>query len=187
MVRTEPAADRELALAELLLAREVERFLVREADMLDERRFQDWLDLLADDIRYWMPMQRNVKFGEWEREVTRTAKDVCWFDEDKVTLAQRVKQLLTGVHWAEEPISRVCRVVCAVDVVNAVPDVRSPTEVTVKSRFILYRNRLETETDLFVCRREDLLRRENGRWKLARRTILLEQDVLLAKNLTVFF
>lgn len=186
-MKTRPAADRERALAELLLAREVGRFLMREADLLDERRFQDWLDLLTDDVRYWMPMQRNVKFGEWEREVTRVDKDVCWFDEDKVTLEQRVKQLLTGVHWAEEPSSRVCRVVSAVDVVDAIPDVRRPTEVTAKSRFILYRNRLETETDVFVCRREDVLRKEEGRWKLARRKVLLEQDVLLAKSLTVFF
>ena len=34
---------------------------------------------------------------------------------------------------------------------------------------------------------EDLLRRWNGGWKIARRKIVLDQSVLLAKNLTVFF
>ena len=39
--------------------REVEQFLYREARLLDERRFYDWLELLTDDVRYWMPVQTN--------------------------------------------------------------------------------------------------------------------------------
>jgi 3-phenylpropionate/cinnamic acid dioxygenase small subunit len=49
------------------------------------------------------------------------------------------------------------------------------------------RNRVETETDFFVGKREDILRKVDGRWKIARREILLDQNVLLAKNLAVFF
>ena len=60
-------------------------------------------------------------------------------------------------------------------------------EVSVKSRFLLYRNRVETETDLLVGKREDLLRRVDGGWRIARRKIILDQSVLLAKNLTFFF
>jgi len=63
----------------------------------------------------------------------------------------------------------------------------SPTEVTVKSRFLIYRNRVETETDVLVGKREDVLRRVDGRWKIARRKIVLDQSVLLTKNLTFFF
>lgn len=166
----------------LLLAREIERFLYAEADLLDERRFDEWLDLLAEDVRYWMPMRRNVKFGEQARENTRERQDMNWFDEGKETLTQRVKQILTGVHWAEEPLSRVCHMVSNVQVLAA-----TPTEATVRSRFLVYRNRVETETDFFVGKREDVLRKVNGQWKIARRKIILDQNVLLAKNLTVFF
>ena len=60
-------------------------------------------------------------------------------------------------------------------------------EVVVKSRFLVYRNRVETETDFLVGKREDVLRRVDGGWKIARRKIVLDQNVLLAKNLTVFF
>ena len=61
-------------------------------------------------------------------------------------------------------------------------------EVKVKSRFIVYRNRLQDEVDLFVGKREDLLRRDSVTgWKIAKRTIILDQNVLLAKNITVFF
>ena len=56
-----------------------------------------------------------------------------------------------------------------------------------KCRFFVYRNRLETETDMLVGRREDKLRREGGRLRIARRKIILDQSVLLAKNLTMFF
>jgi 3-phenylpropionate/cinnamic acid dioxygenase small subunit len=58
---------------------------------------------------------------------------------------------------------------------------------TTTCRFIVYRNRLETETDLLVGRREDTLTRVDGALKLARRKIVLDQSVLLAKNLTMFF
>jgi 3-phenylpropionate/cinnamic acid dioxygenase small subunit len=63
----------------------------------------------------------------------------------------------------------------------------TPAEVEVKSRFLVYRNRVETETDLLVGKREDLLRRVEGGLRLARRRIVLDQSVLLAKNLTFFF
>jgi ethylbenzene dioxygenase beta subunit len=36
------------------LIREVEQFLYREARLLDERRFHEWLALFTDDVRYWM-------------------------------------------------------------------------------------------------------------------------------------
>ena len=57
-------------LERLLLEREVEQFLYMEAELLDDRRFSDWIELIADDIHYHMPIRRNVKFGEWHRENT---------------------------------------------------------------------------------------------------------------------
>ena len=99
------------ALATLLLKQDVEAFLYHEANLLDDRRYEEWLELLADDVRYWVPMRRNVKFGELEREFTREGQDINWFDEGKDTLTRRVNQILTGVHWAEEPLSRISHLV----------------------------------------------------------------------------
>jgi 3-phenylpropionate/cinnamic acid dioxygenase small subunit len=174
-------------LARLLLKEEVEAFLYQEAELLDERRYEEWLALFTDDAHYFMPMRRNVPRDEPEREFTRAGIDVNWFDEGKDTLTRRVKQILTGVHWAEEPPSRICHMISNVQVLATSPAGPSPSEVTVKSRFLVYRNRVETETDFLVGKREDLLRRVNGGWKIARRRIILDQSVLLAKNLTVFF
>ena len=169
-------------LARLLLKEEVEAFLYREAELLDERQYEEWLDLFTEDAHYFMPMRRNVPHDQPEREFTRAGTDVSWFDEGKDTLTRRVKQILTGVHWAEEPPSRICHMISNVQLVAD-----GPAEVTVKSRFLVYRNRVETETDFLVGKREDLLRRVNDGWKIARRKIVLDQNVLLAKNLTVFF
>ena len=174
-------------LARLVLRHAIEDFLYREAELLDERRYEEWLDLFTQDAHYWMPMRRNVPRDEPEREFTRHGTDVNWFDEGKDTLTRRVRQILTGVHWAEEPPSRICHVVSNVQVVSMTPEDPSPSEVAVKSRFLVYRNRVQTETDFLVGKRDDVLRRVNGDWKIARRKIILDQNVLLAKNLTVFF
>ena len=132
-------------------------------------------------------MRRNVPHDAAEREFTREGTDVNWFDEGKETLARRVQQILTGIHWAEEPPSRICHMISNVQILSESPAGQVPAEVAVKSRFLVYRNRVETETDVLVGKREDLLRRVDGGWKIARRKIVLDQSVLLTKNLTFFF
>src|SRR5262249_53393601 len=174
-------------LARLLLKQEIEEFLYREAELLDERRYEEWVDLLTEDADYFMPMRRNVPRDELEREFTRAGTDVNWFDEGKDTLTRRVKQILTGLHWAEEPPSRICHMVSNVQLAHAGSAEPVAMEVGVKSRFLIYRNRVETETDFLVGKREDLLRRVDGGWRIARRKIILDHSVLLAKALTVFF
>jgi len=174
-------------LAMLLLKQDVEAFLYHEANLLDDRRYEEWLDLLTDDVRYWVPMRRNVKFGELEREFTREGQDINWFDEGKTTLTQRVRQILTGVHWAEEPLSRLSHLVTNVEITEATPSAADAEEVSLRCRFIIYRNRVATETDILVGRREDRLRRTDGLWHISQRQVFLDQNVLLAKNLTFFF
>jgi 3-phenylpropionate/cinnamic acid dioxygenase small subunit len=171
------------ALERLLLREEVEQFLYNEAALLDERRFPEWLDLLADDIHYHMPIRRNVKFGEQYRENSSADSEISWFDEGKRILAGRVRQIMTGVHWCEEPFSRVRHIVSNVQILGSTGD-----QVDVKSNFFVWQNRLQEEVNLFVGRREDTLRRdaETG-WKISKRLILLDQNVLLAKVITTFF
>lgn len=176
-------AEREQVLERLLLEREIEQFLYREAELLDTRRFNEWIELVAEDVHYWMPQQRNVKFGEQHREESSADSEISWFDEGKATLAGRVRQINTGLHWAEEPFSRVCHIVSNVQIQDVQGD-----EVKVKSRFLVYRNRLKDEVDFFLGKREDVLRRDSTTgWKIAKRKIILDQNVLLAKDITVFF
>lgn len=164
------------------LLADVSDFLFREADLLDERRYTEWLDLLADDYKYTVPLRMNVPFNDVvEREETRADTEVCWFDEPKHTVENRVTQLMTGVHWAEEPVSRVSHLVTNLRLTRV-----SLPEVEVSSRFLVYRNRVSDETDILVGRRTDLLRQVGDDWQIAKRVLLLDQSVLMAKNLSIF-
>lgn len=166
---------------------DIEDFLYREADLLDNRHFREWLDLFTDDATYFMPIRHNVKFGQQSgRENTRLGKGISWFDEDKWTLTKRVDQILTGFHYAEEPLSRVSHMVSNIQL-QAIREDADQQEADVRSHFLVYQNRGEYETYLFVGRRTDTLRYAADHWMIARREIILDQNVLLAKSLTVFF
>lgn len=179
---------RENAIDALLLQREIEAFYYFEAELLDDRRFDEWLDLLTDDIVYFMPLRRNVKYGaQAAAENTVEGTDAAWFDEGKHTLSQRVAQIRTGIHWAEEPLSRIRHLVTNVQITDAHSGKSGVRELDVKSRFLIYRNRIDDETDIFVGQRTDRLRASDGGWRVARRVIILDQSTLLAKNLTFFF
>lgn len=179
-------------LEDLLLKAEVEAFLHLEAELLDSRRFDEWLALLADDLVYFMPQRRNVRYGlHAEAENTRQGEGISWFDEDRWTLTKRVEQIQTGLHYAEEPLSRTTHMVSNIMVTSGAPSGNGGAdEVAVSCRFLVHQNRVQYETYTFIGRRHDVLRRSPSTpagWLLARREIILDQNVLLAKNLTTFF
>jgi len=95
--------------------------------------------------------------------------------------------VLTGVHYAEEPLSRVTHMVSNVRLLDVQPSVDDPHEVTVGCRFLVFQNRVEYEHYTFIGRRTDVLRRHGDSWLIAKRELILEQNVLLAKNLSIFF
>ncbi len=168
--------------------RDVEQFLYREARLLDNRRFRDWLALLSDDIRYWMPTRHNRKREgpneQWE--VEKELDELGWLDETKQSLSMRVERLYSGMAWAEEPPSRTRHLITNVEILGNA----SPNEVEVASNFLTYRSRLEglpNDTDFFVGQREDVLRQTGEGWQIARRRIIGDFMVLNAQNLSIFF
>lgn len=170
------------------IKREIEEFLYDESTLLDERRFKEWLETLAEDLRYFMPMEFNVKAGTHaKQELTKREEHMSWFNEGKWTLTKRAEQILTGVHWAEEPLSRVCRMVSNVQLSAIERNPAGELEVDATSRFLIYQNRCEYEQYFFVGDRFDRIRLTSAGWRLAQREIRIHQNVLLAKNLTVFF
>jgi biphenyl 2,3-dioxygenase beta subunit len=164
----------------LLLQREVEQFLYREAELLDARRFDEWLELFTDDAHYSMPLRYNRDRRE-EASDESGPEELSMFDDDKPFLAARIRRLHTGRAWAEDPPSRTRHLVTNVRIEDAGAD------LMVRSNFIVYRNRLADEVDLYAGSREDLLRRVEGRLRIARRKVRLDQNVLLSKNLAIFF
>ncbi len=118
------------------------------------------------------------------REVDLAKDDeLAILDETKETLTRRIARLETGMAWAEDPPSRTRHLVSNIEVEPG----PSESMLKVYSNVLVYRNRGETEQDFYVGGRQDVLRQVNGIWKIARRTIVLDQNVLLAKNVSIFF
>ena len=174
--------------------RAVEQFLYREARLLDERRFHEWLALFTDDVRYWMPIRSNryPKISKAivildpdrysEEDLTRD-DELAILAETKETLGRRIARLETGMAWAEDPPSRTRHIITNIEVEQG----DAASELKVSSNFLVYRSRAETEQDFYVGARQDVLRHVDGAWKIARRKIILDQNVLLAKNVSIFF
>jgi len=179
MIETPPLQD---ALAQVLLQYEVEQFLYHEAALLDDRRFHEWLELLTDDVEYWMPIRSTRARGDEANEFTKLG-EAAFFDENKEFLEERVRKLDTGFAWAEDPPSRTRHLVSNVRILER----PSESELLVACNWIVYRTRLAADEDLWVGRREDTLRKVGGAWKIARRHIFLDQVVLKSKNLSIFF
>ena len=173
------------------LIREVEQFLYREARLLDERRFRDWLELLTEDIRYRMSLQSNrypqsskaISTLRAGRNAADDAVELAVFDENKTTLQGRVARLDTGMAWAEDPPSRTRHLITNIEVEPG----DDAAELKVYSNFLVYRSRAESEEDFYIGGRRDVLRRVDDALKIARRILVLDQNVLSAKNLSVFF
>ena len=165
---------------QLALWFELMQFYIHEAWLLDERRLTEWLDLFTDDVLYFMPRRKNVLRRELHRELTPLG-DLAVLEEDKRYLEMRVARLDTGMAWAEDPPSRTRHLIGNL---QATP--LDNGEVAARTAFLVYRSHLETDTQLLSGCREDVLRKVSGAWKVARRTIVLDANVFLDKNLSVF-
>jgi 3-phenylpropionate/cinnamic acid dioxygenase small subunit len=174
--------------------REVEQFLYREARLLDERRLHEWVELFTEDVHYWMPMRSNRYPAESKAiglldqaqaaEAERVQQEeLAILDETKATLQARIARLDTGMAWAEDPPSRTRHIISNIEVQEG----ETASEFKVYSNYLVYRTRGEIEQDFYIGRREDVLRHVDGAWKIARRKIILDQNVMLAKNVSIFF
>ena len=164
------------------LRREVEDFYYAEAELLDNRHVREWFTLLADDIRYWMPIRYNPleRPSDLQDELSH-AGEGFYFDDDKASLRIRVERVYAKNAWAEMPPSRTRHLVTNVRIKND-----DANGIEVHANFIVYRTRMETDQDMFVGERQDILRRAHRSFQIARRTIILDQAVLSAKNISVF-
>ncbi len=163
-------------LAKIVTQYEVEQFYYAEAALLDAHRYRDWYDLFTDDTHYFMPIRRTRTRREMDKEFTKPG-EIAYFDDDKMLLNGRVLKFESGTSWAEDPPSRTRHMVHNVRVITDRGD-----ELDIESNFHIYRTRLKSEEDAWVGSRQDTLRRDGDSFKIAKRVILLEQTVLLART-----
>lgn len=168
-------------LSDMMTQFEVERFYTTEAALLDQHRYDEWVELFSDDTHYFMPIRRTMSRRELSKEFTKPG-EMAFFDDSKMFLRMRVTKLETGTAWAEDPPSRTRHLITNVRIVATNGD-----ELTVETYFLHYRTRLKSEEDQWIGRREDVLRRKGNGFEIARRYIYLDQTILLSQNLSNFF
>jgi benzoate/toluate 1,2-dioxygenase beta subunit len=153
----------------ILTRSEAEDILYREARLLDDRRYREWLELFGENARYWIPC--NGEGTDPEREITLAY-------EDLPKLRDRVARLDSGMAHAQTPPSQTKRLISNVEVDNSGEDA-----ATVSSGFILYELRRSKER-VFAGRYEHSLHRIDGNWKIATKKVVLVNNDEVIDNLT---
>ncbi len=88
----------------------VQSFLFREARLLDERRFDEWVDLFDPEGRYWVPMA-------WQQPNPEEHVSLFWEDVELLRLrAKRLQHKRTTSQW---PPSRTCHQVGNIEIERA--------------------------------------------------------------------
>jgi ethylbenzene dioxygenase beta subunit len=173
------------ALADLALHHEISQFLYREARLLDEERYNDWLALFTADVHYWVPGVSNRMRRDPGGPVR--AERMAFFDDNLLDLSRRVARFNQETAWAEDPATRHFHLVANIEIEDPPqPREAGPVEYVVHSVLLNYRNRHRDEEDVITARRRDVLRRTDDGLRIARRKAVLGQSMLLSKNINTF-
>ena len=160
----------------------IEQFLYLEATLLDERRYEEWLMLLAPDISYVMP----ARVDRLRRDQARytVSDELNLFDDTYTSLSTRVRRIRNGACWTEDPPARARHFISNVQVQPG--DVGG--ELKVSSYYLVTVSRMDGEPATFTGCRHDVLRPvDDGKWKIARRLLIGDQSVISTNELTIFF
>lgn len=139
-------------------------FLYHEADLLDERRFDEWLELFTDDALYWVPQ------GDEEDP----ARHVSLVYDDRRRLRERVLRLSSGFAYSQDPPSRTCHVVGNVRIAD-----EAGGELALSSNVLVAEVRRNVQ-NLYAARVEHALLPERDTFRIRRKTVrLVNSDVPL--------
>lgn len=161
---------------------EIEQFLYAEARILDDRLYFDWIGLMTDDVLYQMPLRIDRTRRDERR--FKSGDEIMIFDDNKKRLETRVKRLMSGTAWSDDPRARARHMVSNVQIEGG----DRPDELKVTSAFLVYLSRMDEPPTLFSGRRDDVLRRTTaGGWQIAKRLVTGDQSVIPSNNLVLFF
>ena len=157
---------------------EVVRFLTREAQLLDERRYAEWLTLFSEDIEYRVPIRR-VRQAEGFDDDWEISKELSAEGELQMTINRfpqlelRVGRLLSGRAHTENPPWFTQRLLSNIDVRYG--DGERGDRFEVDSKFLLNRFKAGREQTIVGSRKDTLLRAE-GEFRISRRWVLYNAD-----------
>lgn len=133
---------------------DIEGFLYREVRLLDERRFEEWMDLFTEDGYYWVP----ARPGQ-----TSPVEEVSLFYDDRELMRTRIQRLRHPRIHAQIPPSRTCHLMGNLQIEDAVPD---GADYLVSSVMIMFEYRPGSEMQIFGGRCTHALRLEDKKIKI---------------------
>ena len=148
---------------------QIENFLYREARLMDEHAYDEWLALWTDDALYWVPSN--------DDDMDPTQQVAIIYD----TLPQmydRIDRLKGGAAYSQDPKSRLRRVVSNIEIEDA-----ENNEVIVYSNFNLTELR-RSKQDTFAGRNIHRLRADGDGLKMVSKKVLLLNNDEVIDNLT---
>ncbi len=162
---------------------EIEKFLFEEAALLDRRAFDDWLELISEDIEYFMPVRVNCDPRDADSEFLK-AHQLAQFDETKDSLTTRIKRLKTGRVLSDDPPPRTHHYVSNIKIKELDSDAYQ-----IDCLFIVRRSRLDSQEDTFYGDRTDILRRADNPlgFQILSRNIRLDMSLIRSSNLNILF
>ena len=160
--------------------RELERFYYQEARMLDNRQYQQWLALVAEDISYEIPSRVNPMVDNRERgneHMISVERELEGLDstgcplrqESYLHLALRVERAFKVNSWSENPPARTRRIVSNVELMA-----EQDGALSVVSNFLLYYARPGSDNHLYSGQRRDTLVRTGEGLRIRRRQVILD-------------
>jgi 3-phenylpropionate/cinnamic acid dioxygenase small subunit len=155
------------------LVQQVERFLFREAWLLDHFDFEAWLDLYSDDTVYWVPLQA----GQADPLTTHSL-----MYDDKRLMRLRVRQQTHPRAHARLPLSRTVHQIANV----LLQDAGKAGELTVSSTLILFEYRKERQRS-FAANVVHQLRPEGDAWKICHKRVDLINSESELDGIAFFF
>lgn len=146
-------------------------FLFEEAWLLDQQKFHDWLELVAEDIEYRAPVRATRERGAGQSEFSEKA---FIFKEDYDSLDARVRRFDTEYAWSENPPTRTQRNINNVRIGETRKD-----EIDIRDNIMLVRSREDqAEPNVMTGQRRSTLRVTTEGLKLSKRDVYLNQTVL---------
>ncbi len=122
--------------------RRIEAFLYKEARFADQSRYEDWENLVDEDMYYWIPTDDPE--ADPERTVSITA-------DNRKRLATRIAQLKTGKRHAQLPVSPMRRLVSNIEIEKmAAPKQQGTEEYLVHANFVIYELQVQSTRMLDV-------------------------------------
>lgn len=158
-----------------------QNLLYREARLLDNEQYDDWLDMLSDDIHYYMPMP--ARYDREEKSGKPAEYEANIFNDKKPHLQLRIDRFGTGFVWSENPKNHLKHLVSNIEVFPG----KNDQEWEVFSVVTVYRNRLDGEERRMIVTRNDIWRIEHDTVKLVLRDMVFNHAVVPDSNLNVFF